>query len=661
MEDNNCNNININFCQEICQHICNQNCCQFSITVTEEGLAYTNTGTIVTASASASANSCISYEDAWIKAYSIAKNDANILAKNEANIINQTLKIINELNYFGPTGIQGATGLHGATGLQGLSGIQGLPGNSGVKGDTGATGPTLLPIKGNNSGSVLEYDSKNNKVYYNSDLFYDKNIGFEVNNNIIPAIDLEYTLGDEKHLWKEIFMGPGTLKIYGNAPKDSDIPNKGPGYASLGADQAGIAYTQYGFASPFINIGPTADVIDIGQQGGWRINPLGLPTNPNYDLVAQEVSLEGKAIGQVYSLIRPISSGLIGSTGLQGISGIPGLTGATGVGSAAGATGATGLAGFLGPTGATGLSLPGATGLSLPGVTGIGSIGATGATGLSLPGANGATGIAGVNGSTGATGIAGVNGSTGATGLGFIGSTGATGIAGLLGPTGATGIAGINGSTGATGATGLVGPTGATGINGFDGPTGATGIHGATGLVGATGPSMSLVGATGVNGSTGPLAQINTVADWIRLNNDISGPVLYVGPITTTTNQRILLIAQFETLSVVNNNIVAVTIGRGISAPPSSGVDSYVNLANNTTFVQTTTDVTIALNTSSINNLNTSFSQISLGNSNHHSATINISHIDIPGSGSFYYALRAISHTGAAVYTAQIYFYALNV
>jgi hypothetical protein len=85
----------------------------------------------------------------------------------------------------------------------------------------------------------------------------------------------------------------------------------------LGADQAGIAYTQYGFATPLINIGPTADVIDIGQQGGWRINPLGSPLVTDYDLVAQEVSLEGEAIGPIYSLIRPLSNSPIGATGLK--------------------------------------------------------------------------------------------------------------------------------------------------------------------------------------------------------------------------------------------------------------------------------------------------------------------------------------------------------
>ena len=79
--------------KEYCCFCC-KTTCKYSTSITEEGTAYTSTGIKVTATASASACSDISYEDAWLIAYYLAKNEANTIAKNEANIIDQTLGIV---------------------------------------------------------------------------------------------------------------------------------------------------------------------------------------------------------------------------------------------------------------------------------------------------------------------------------------------------------------------------------------------------------------------------------------------------------------------------------------------------------------------------------------------------------------------------------------
>ena len=58
------------------------------------------TNSSVTSTATASAGSNISYEDAWKQANELATQNAEITAKNEANIIEQTLGIISENSIF---------------------------------------------------------------------------------------------------------------------------------------------------------------------------------------------------------------------------------------------------------------------------------------------------------------------------------------------------------------------------------------------------------------------------------------------------------------------------------------------------------------------------------------------------------------------------------
>jgi hypothetical protein len=159
--------------------------------------------------------------------------------------------------------------------------------------------------------------------------------GMYIDGDFVPTKNNTYSLGLTGAIWKSINMGPGTLNI------------QGPGQVigTLGTDQNAIVYSQYGFATPFINIGPGIDVIDdVGAIGGWVIGPTGTLGQPGYDLIAQQktpgLGLPAGLTGPIYSLTRANSTGATGSTGLTGPTGSTGITGPAGL------TGPTGPAGF---------------------------------------------------------------------------------------------------------------------------------------------------------------------------------------------------------------------------------------------------------------------------------------------------------------------------
>jgi len=72
------------------------------------------------------------------------------------------------------------------------------------------------------------------------------------------------------------------------------------GSSMLGTDLNNIAYTQYGFATPFINIGPGIGF--PGSVGGWQIGPTG--TGSDYTLSAQQNTPAGLT-GPVYTVLTP--------------------------------------------------------------------------------------------------------------------------------------------------------------------------------------------------------------------------------------------------------------------------------------------------------------------------------------------------------------------
>jgi hypothetical protein len=77
----------------------------------------------------------------------------------------------------------------------------------------------------------------------------------------------------------------------------------------IGANLSGYVYTQRGFATPFINVGPDISASAVeGAVGGWKIGPTGPSNNPSADLVAQQIDPSGGALtGPIYSLIHPVN------------------------------------------------------------------------------------------------------------------------------------------------------------------------------------------------------------------------------------------------------------------------------------------------------------------------------------------------------------------
>jgi collagen type VII alpha len=299
-------------------------------------------------------------------------------------------------------------------------GETGATGSQGSAGTTGSTG--LLGVIPQGYGSIVVNGPTGSSNYYSSDILQvvagasGDYIG--IGGSLIPNISLSYSLGSTGYRWKEMYVGPGTLNIAG--PIGSDA------VGTVGTDSQGIVYTEFGFASPFLNIG--AEQTLPLATGGWVIGATGNPADSSYDLVATQNTTDGSGTtGPTYSLIRRM--GPTGSTGPSGV----GATGTTGSAGPAGVTGATGQAGTNGAVGSTGIT--GQAGTN-------GAAGSTGVTGSA--GITGATGQAGTNG-IGITGPAGV---TGATGVGSAGPTGAGGALGYYGAfwdsTNQTSAAGVN-------------------------------------------------------------------------------------------------------------------------------------------------------------------------------------------------------------------------
>jgi hypothetical protein len=138
------------------------------------------------------------------------------------------------------------------------------------------------------------------------------------NANIIPTTSLEYSLGSTAARWKEAFIGPGSLNIAG--------PSGSAAFGTIGTDLAGIVYTEQGFASPSIIVGPSPAA--SGAVGGWLMGVTGGPTSSDYDLVAQQnVNTAGGGVtGPQYSLIKGVVRSIHGGDGITVTAGTSGTT-----------------------------------------------------------------------------------------------------------------------------------------------------------------------------------------------------------------------------------------------------------------------------------------------------------------------------------------------
>jgi hypothetical protein len=199
------------------------------------------------------------------------------------------------------------------TELMGQTGPTGLQGSTGVIGATGATG--IFTFVGA-TGEVLYFDGT--IVTGNTGFKYTPGNNVTLAGDFLPISDSRYSLGATGLRWGEIYVGHGTINIAG--PSGSSAVGK------IGTDDNSIVYTQSGFASPFINIGPSINTeLAPGLIGGWQIGPIGTLGTNNYDLIAQQKLSTGGLTGSVYSLIRnPGSTGATGYTGPAGQNGVSG-------------------------------------------------------------------------------------------------------------------------------------------------------------------------------------------------------------------------------------------------------------------------------------------------------------------------------------------------
>jgi hypothetical protein len=123
-----------------------------------------------------------------------------------------------------------------------------------------------------------------------------------------------------------MYIGPATINISG--------PVGSGKVATIGTDSDGIVFTESGFATPFITVGPEILVgaTLAGAIGGWQLNADGSATSPDYDLVVQQngVVIGSGLTGPVYSLIQSQKTNIKSITAGAGIDVIgSGTTGVT--------------------------------------------------------------------------------------------------------------------------------------------------------------------------------------------------------------------------------------------------------------------------------------------------------------------------------------------
>jgi len=157
-------------------------------------------------------------------------------------------------------------------------------------------GPENSLTQGN--GYIVVKDANNNTNYFNPILNVASN-SISISGDFLPNITDNFTLGNEDYHWKDLFVGPGSIRIQG--------PIGSPNSATIGSDLDGIVYTESGIASPFYNIGPFLG--QNGAVGGWQIRSI-QPTEdisgnnfvPPVDLVAQ-VNTPSGLTGKRFSLL----------------------------------------------------------------------------------------------------------------------------------------------------------------------------------------------------------------------------------------------------------------------------------------------------------------------------------------------------------------------
>ena len=132
--------------------------------------------------------------------------------------------------------------------------------------------------------------------------------------DLLPSSANTFSLGNQNQYWRNLYVGPGTITLQNEKQEE--------GY--IGLNDNGIIYTDHGFASPFVNIGPTQTDV-VGKIGGWKLYTEEDVSLNSIKLLAQANKIDGSygTTGPIYTLI-PTSSGPKGDTGA-------GVTGSTGI------------------------------------------------------------------------------------------------------------------------------------------------------------------------------------------------------------------------------------------------------------------------------------------------------------------------------------------
>jgi hypothetical protein len=133
-------------------------------------------------------------------------------------------------------------------------------------------------------------------VYSDASAAYSYYVSIDQSGNVVPTGTTNtQTLGYPDHRWRDVYVGPGSLNILS--------PN-GSNTATLGADNNGIAYTESGFSTPFINLGPEVSA-EAGLLGGWRIDAsnLNATTGLYTDLYATQIDDSGNLQNTPISLL----------------------------------------------------------------------------------------------------------------------------------------------------------------------------------------------------------------------------------------------------------------------------------------------------------------------------------------------------------------------
>jgi hypothetical protein len=115
-----------------------------------------------------------------------------------------------------------------------------------------------------------------------------------ISGDILPSSN--FSLGSTGTRWNNFYAGPGIINIAGSAGSSNNA-------AIIGSDNNSTLYSKYGFASPFVNIGPNADMLDPTSIGGWQLSPTGTLGITGYNLIAQQKLTTTGLTGPKYSLI----------------------------------------------------------------------------------------------------------------------------------------------------------------------------------------------------------------------------------------------------------------------------------------------------------------------------------------------------------------------